>query len=280
LAICCTWLRACSTPPTWPREISRTPLPADGTLDDPINGVLRGNANSNPALAGVRSQVYDEHYLVLNLETLHGEASLQDLIAKLPIVNQQLVPLMQIDVIGGVRYLRYPGGVFEDADNSDDPIDPSPSGLLVAIPRVISRDANGVETVDWIPVVEEIDTQNASGDGANPDPFRITSSHRGIVALRFNYPVQSAVMSSFRQGAGGVFSPNGDNSNEADDSGVTVVDVDGFTPPGTATASDAQFGPNAGSFGLGRQAALAKDVRPFHRLISAQAIYRREIFGN
>ena len=261
------------------REISRTALPADGTLDAPADGVLRGNAITNFDLASVRTQVYDEHYLVLNLDTLQGEATLQDLIALLPVVNQQLVPLMQSDVINGVRYLRYPGGVFEDTDNTDDPADPVPSGLLVAIPRVTSRAANGVETIDWIPVVEEIDTQNAAGDGDNPNPFRITSPQRGMVALRFNYPVQSSTMSGFRQGAG-PFEPNGTNVNTADDGSVTVVDIDGFSPVGTSTSSDQQFGPNAGAFGLGRQAALVQDVRPFRRLITAQAIYRREVFGN
>jgi len=265
------------------REISRTPLPATFTLED----VLYGNASdpsAPPSLRATRQQIFDDHYLVLNVDPssdYHGKGSLRELIASLPIVNQQLVPLMQIDVIGGVCYLRYPGAVFIDDDNSDDPATPPPSGLLVAIPRVIARDpVTGVETIDLVRVVEEIE----SSDPANTeyrDPFQITNPRfRGVVALRFNYPVQSAVMSSFRPGAGGAFSPNGDNSNAADDSGVTVVDVDGFTPPGTATASDAQFGPNAGSFGLGRQAALAKNVRPFHRLISAQAIYRREIFGN
>jgi len=261
------------------REISRTQLPADGTLDAATDGVLRGSAAANPELATVRSQVYDEHYLVLNLDTLHGEATLQDLIARLPVVNQQLVPLMQSDVISGVRYLRYPGGVFEDTDNTDDPADPVPSGLLVAIPRVTSRAVNGVETIDWIPVVEEIDTQNAAGAGVNPDPFRVTSPQRGIVALRFNYPVQSSSMSGFRQGTG-PFEPNGTNVITADDGSVTVVDIDGFSPVGTGTASDQEFGSNAGSFGLGRQAALVQDVRPFRRLITAQAIYRREIFGN
>ena len=31
--------------------------------------------------------------------------------------------------------------------------------------------------------------------------------------------------------------------------------------------------------GLGNQLAFGKIVRPFRRLISAQAIYRREVFG-
>jgi len=37
-------------------------------------------------------------------------------------------------------------------------------------------------------------------------------------------------------------------------------------------------GPYAGTFGLGRQLALAgRTVRPFRKVVSAQAIYRREV---
>ena len=37
-------------------------------------------------------------------------------------------------------------------------------------------------------------------------------------------------------------------------------------------------GPNAGAFGLGKQFALGREVRPFRKLISAQAVFRREAF--
>jgi hypothetical protein len=41
---------------------------------------------------------------------------------------------------------------------------------------------------------------------------------------------------------------------------------------------DGAIGPYAGQFGLGRQLALAgRTLRPFRKLISAQAIYRREV---
>jgi len=261
------------------REISRTPLPADSHS---LEQVLRGDANSDTSLVGVRQQIYDEHYLVLNLDTLHGRASLQELIADLPVVNQQLVPLMISDQVEGTRVLRYPGAIFTDSNTGDDPADPPPSGFVVAIPLVVGRDADGVETVDWIPVVEEIEPNDASDP--RHDPFRLSSELRGVVALRINYPFQSATMSSFRPRA------TGDSSmvrpNAADDAGVGVVDNDGFTPSGAGTQSDNAFGPYAGSFGLGQQAALRSEemtglrhVRPFRRVISAQAIYRREVFS-
>lgn len=251
------------------REISRTPLPPD---DFTLEEVLRTSAADEPALAEVRRRVYDDHYLVLNLDTLHGRGTLQELIGDLPVVNQQLVPVMIADTVGGVRVLRYPGAIFADSDAADDPVDPPASGFRVAIPLVVGRDATGVETIDWIPVVEEIDS------ATNPDPFLLSSEQRGIVALRINYPAQSAAMSSFRPNPAGPFEPNVGNPNVADDAEVTVVDNDGFSPGGMSpVASDASFGTYAGSFGLGRQAALGQLVRPYRRVISAQAIFRREV---
>ena len=47
--------------------------------------------------------------------------------------------------------------------------------------------------------------------------------------------------------------------------------------PGTLL-DDGAVGPYAGPYGLGRQLALAgRTLRPFRKLISAQAIYRREV---
>ena len=254
------------------REISRSSLPADShTLEQ----VLRGNANNDPVLVDVRQRVYDPHYLVLDLDGLHGRASLQDLIADLPLVNQQLVPLMIADQVDGTRVLRYPGAVFTDTDAADNPADPPSSGFLVAIPLVVGRDADGIETIDWIPVVEEIEPTDVSSPRHNP--FRLSSEMRGIVALRINYPFQSASMSGFRS------RPVGDtamgNPNVANDDGITVQNNNGFSPSGNSTQSENAFGPYAGSFGLGRQAAFGNNVRPFRRLISAQAIYRREVFS-
>lgn len=258
------------------REISRTPLPADAlTMED----VLRGNANSEAELTEVRKRVFDDHYLVLNVDTFHGRATLQELIGDLPVVNQQLVPLMVFDQIGGTRVLRFPGAIFTDTDSSDDPTDPPASGFLVAIPLVVSRAGDGIETIDWIPVLEEIQSEQ------NPDPFLITSPQRGIVALRLNYPVQSSVMSSFRANPAGPFEPTISNPNVADDTSVSVVDNDGYSPPGSSTQSDFAYGTYSGQYGLGQQAALGSEqltgsrpVRPFRRVISAQAIYRREVF--
>ncbi len=246
------------------REISRTPLPVEDSYT--LAAVLRGNVITPELedLADFRKHVYDEHYLVLNLDTLHGRSTLQDLIDDLPLVNQQLYPLMIADSINGTRVLRYPGAVLTDTNASDDPSDPRSSGWLVGIPMIVGRDANGIETIDWVPVVEEI----------GEDPFLLTSAQRGVVALRFNYPYQSASMSSFQS------RPLGDSAmgqaNLADDSGVGVVDNDGYSPNGTPVQG--KNNTYAGPYGLGVQLAFGQTVRPYRRVISAQAIYRREVF--
>ena len=95
--------------------------------------------------------------------------------------------------------------------------------------------------------------------------------------LRLNYPVEAATMSSFRQSPGGPLEPNLGFPNLADDQQVQS-EAGTFAPAGELIAPDRQFGPYTGQYSLGRQLAFAQEVRPFRRVISAQAIYRREVF--
>src|SRR5262249_21985003 len=100
---------------------------------------------------------------------------------------------------------------------------------------------------------------------------------RGLAAVRVNYPYQAAMLSGFRQPPAtdiDPIPPNMANAIAADDGGVTQNNV----PPGALVDDGAAVGVYAGQFGLGRQLALAgRTVRPFRRLISAQAIFRREV---
>jgi hypothetical protein len=67
--------------------------------------------------------------------------------------------------------------------------------------------------------------------------------------------------------------PNIGNPIDAQDGAVQELNA----APGT-TLDDGAVGPYAGAFGLGRQFALAgRTVRPFRKLISVQAMYRREV---
>jgi len=144
--------------------------------------------------------------------------------------------------------------------------------LTVGIPRVATRGADGLETIRWVGVVEEI--TNGSFSVASPLP------QRGLAAVRINYPFQAAILSGFQQNAAGPFEPNLDNEILADDENVTESNA-----PSTGAvlgagdfAADA-VGTYAGPYGLGRQLALGQTLRPFRKLLSAQAIFRREVFN-
>jgi hypothetical protein len=274
------------------RELSRTPLP-------PVLSFEEALIEESPLGSGMRpvkDNIYDPHYLVLDLDTLAGRPTLQALVADLPVVNQQLVPLMVPAQVGGRRLLRYPGALLEDNDNSDDPADPEPAGFLVAVPLVESRDADGVETIRWVNVVEDIqqgDEAALLGEHDRTDPFNIVSAHRGLVAVRINYPFQAATLSSFRTSPDGPFEPNIAFPNIANDGGVTELNA---PPGGTPIAPDVPIDPATGqpryagtyggAYGLGEQGALNSPqlaagfpLRPFRRVLSAQAIFRREVFA-
>jgi hypothetical protein len=69
--------------------------------------------------------------------------------------------------------------------------------------------------------------------------------------------------------------PNRANPVLADEGAVQELNA----APGALIGDDGAIGTYAGPFGLGRQLALAGQVvRPFRKLVSAQAVYRREVF--
>ena len=253
------------------REISRTPLPADSTLEDVLAD-------------GSLASIYDDDYLVFDLAGLSGGQNFfVDIVPTWPTLNQQLATMMIVDRpdfdgdgTPDARFLRYPGALL-----TADPANPTPTGYTVGIPVVQSRTGDGTETIRWVPVVEEIDTENNDDDaGTNPDPFQISSAQRGVVALRINYPFQSASMSSFQPSPGGTFGQT-ESLNKANDAGVTELNPDerpGGLTGAPLTDGDVYAGTYGGQYGLGAQGAVNRIVRPYRRVISAQAIYRREVF--
>lgn len=250
------------------RELSRTPLPADATLADPS---LDTHALRDP---GVCSRVFNERYLVLTIDTGSNPITFNGghFLAEFPLVNQQLLPIMIYDEIQGSRVLRYPGAVFSDP-SPDPSLNPPASGYLVRVPvvSVPTFPALPTEQIRWVPVVEGISSPD------KPDPFRVSSEQRGVVALRINYPYQSATMSGFERVPEPIERPSpGNPVNPVEAQGV----LSSSAPPGVGSpvASDFEFGPYAGDYGLGQQAAWAQTVRPYRRVISAQAIFRREVF--
>lgn len=264
------------------RELSRTSLPAAYTFEEAL---------ADPR---VRQSLFDEAYLVINLDTpSSGENLFVDLVPTWPLLNQQLATVMIVDRLdlngdGNLeRILRYPGALIRRTEPLSPPqiegeTQPYPdwveSGYAIRIP-LINRDEFGAETIRWVPVVEEIWSPDSGG--AQPFPLS-SSSTSGVVALRINYPFQSAAMSSFRPNPEGPFEPNLATPNFADDSAFAVSNPDelpGDLIGGPLVAEDGTFaGVYGGQYGLGSQAVLGGVVRPYRRVISTQAIYRREIF--
>jgi hypothetical protein len=236
------------------RELALVPLPAALTFEealewqDPLTG-------ERP----VRERVFDPGLLVLDLSTF---AAGEPVAAGLPVVNRALLPLM----IRDGDLLRFPGALVSEAAW----IRPhNPSGLGVWIPIVQGRDPDtGIETITWRAVLEEVRTDPGDpGSGA----FSVLSPEGGLAALRVNVPLQAAALVQFVPGT---------DAEEplrpalADDAAVTAAPV----PLGSLVVPPGGVGPYSGTYGLGSLEALGAGVRPFRRLIAAQAVFRREVY--
>jgi hypothetical protein len=155
---------------------------------------------------------------------------------------------------------------------------------------VVAREGTSTESIAWVPVLQEI---RAAADADCParGPFSLLYlaaqddcggldadplPDRGLAAVRVNYPYQAATLSGFfpsQPTEADPIPPNLANVIVADDGAVIETNA----APG-GVFDDGAVGPYAGPYGLGRQLAFAgRAVRPFRKLISAQAIYRREV---
>jgi hypothetical protein len=98
-----------------------------------------------------------------------------------------------------------------------------------------------------------------------------------VAAIRINYPFQAGALSGFRtepQTVDDPLPPNLSNMITAADGSVTAP----APPYGTLLPDDPEeFGPYAGRYGLGRQLAFGSTLRPFRKLMSTQAVFRREV---
>jgi len=282
------------------RELSRAMLPANQTFED----ALQTDA--------VRRSIYDDAWLVIDLDAFYaanpGGSVFTDLVPQMPLLNQQLAPLMIVDRpdfnsdgVADAKLLRYPGALLERPVPATPPTGTTypaavAAAFTVAIPVIISRAAGGAESIRWAAVVEEIDTEEQASDNTlpNPDPFLLSQSvvgaadYGGIAAVRIHYPFQSASMAAFRQNSAAPFDPTLGQPLPADDDLITELNPG--SRPGSLTGTeltsgDRYTGVYGGRYGLGALGAMGsaqltnrRPVRPFRRLISAQAIYRRELF--
>jgi hypothetical protein len=263
------------------REISRTPLSATANLMDVLYSNNPGDYSNGPGT--VRTALFDPQLLQFDLTAgIPAGHSVLDVVSTWPIINQMLYSAMIVQpgdqVYNGNsahEYLWYPGAVpCTDSAN--------PNRTVYCVARVDSRQPDGAETITWVPVIEEI----------TPGVFSVASTQGGLVSLRINYGYQSATMSAYPPPKTWPPEPN-DPAWGAHDSEVTPNSTT-YTPVGTAPPP--AVGTYSGPYGLGTQEAWAGlqrtdlvpppppapappvGVRPFRSLISAQAIYRREVF--
>ncbi len=275
------------------RELALAPIRANATFDYALSCDPTDDPN---CLVDLRRRIFDPACLVVDFDDPAVAADPDGYFAAMPVVNRTLRTLM-ITEPSRSNLMRYPGALLSDnVGAACSAVGPSgaagPTGFSVGIPFVASRGGGGVETIAWVPVLEEI---RATQDDECParGPFSLLYMpaqddcgalpsdpvpSRGMAAVRINYPYQAAMLSGFQPSvpvAGDPLPPNVSSPLFADDGSVQETNA----TPGGLLDDGGAVGPYAGPYGLGRQLALAgATLRPFRKLVSAQAIYRREVF--
>jgi hypothetical protein len=277
-------------------DLSRLPLPYDvefpelgqtGYSSTDPEGTTAGGGPNLFSLPDFRNQIFDERLLVLDVDALPapdpGQRWEEAYLSDAPLINRLLAPLMIFDQIGDRRFYRYPGTVVENVGTGE---------LTVLIP-VLTRGADGeLSSVQWRAVVEEI--RDSSGRG--PLSYTADSVLQGVVALRINYPYQAGNLiayqarladGSYTTDPGTILDAEEGVSNSALLAEEAELALDGTLPDGYALfAPDTdQSGTHAGPYGMGRMwarfgnsaASQPVMIRPFRRVLSAQALYRREL---
>jgi hypothetical protein len=254
------------------QEIARMPFPANavlglGVLDPmaptPGQTIVKDDAQ-------FKAQIYDEAKLFVPAGQV--STSFIEFAQTLPLINRLLAPSYIFDAQQDAY--RFPGAIVQNGAGE----------TTVLIPVEV---AGSPGTIRWVAPVEEMT------DDAGVGPFSVTASSSapnfiaGTVALRINYPFQSASMSNF----GPTDNPTGNISEvlSADDARVTEGNTGQYTLVVAANSYADDPGVVAenihgGRFGMGRQIALPFSnvgqfgVRPYRKVISTQAVVRREVF--
>ncbi|MEM7201550.1 MAG: TadE/TadG family type IV pilus assembly protein [Planctomycetota bacterium] len=238
------------------RELALTPLPPDATFEE--------------ALAATSDRIFDPDQLVVDVQGVWDAGlTLDQHFATLPLVNRALRPVFVTDRVGGRTLLRFPGALvtlpvvtgFND-------------GKTVAVPQVVSRTA-GVETIRWLPVVEEI-RSDRNDPATGPFSAASTAVDRGLVALRINIPATASALASYDAPVTWPPEPNAHLLHRIGE-GEIVVEPGAATPTGALVGSEGAH-VLRGDYGLGEMGALTAPVRPFRRVFIGQALFRREVF--
>ena len=293
------------------QEISRMPFQPTqdlglGQLDKCGDADLVCNAPE------FKAQIFDESHLVIADSQWQSMGSFQDYVDTLPLLNRLLVPVMIRQCIdlggpsntnqthgtgspasnGGFWVTRYPGTLVQNCDDE----------LTVLIPIVdYNPDGSGEVILEWVAPVEEMRIDHDDDPGtARVGPFSLdkpsgfTSSDTeasfltGMVALRINYPAQSTTLLNRIDLEDPVQNPDGKRGQIIVRAGGTSIGpdatLDGYTLANVAGRISPASGrpgsdPNAGRYGLGELEALQQIIRPYRKVMTFQAIYRREVFN-
>jgi hypothetical protein len=274
------------------RELAVAPISANVTFEHALSCVPTVDTN---CLVDLKRRIFDPACLVVDFDDPAVSPDPDGYFAAMPVVNRALRSLMITEPVRP-NLVRYPGALLTDGSGEAcSAIGPSgqagPTGLTVGIPFVDSRGGGGAESITWVPVLQEIRGAQ-DRDCPSRGPFSLIydptaddcgpaddlNPTRGLAAVRVNYPYQAAMLSGFQPSgptADDPLPPNVANPILADDGAV----LENNGAPGGPVDDTGTVGTYSGPFGLGRQLAFAgRSVRPFRRLISAQAIYRREVF--
>jgi len=233
------------------------------------------------------SAIYDPAYLVvdaacLGRQAVAAERSAGEELERLldgRMLNRMLRGLMifeRVRIDGEEReFLRYPGALLE-ASSSADPGKPCTTRFTVGVPEVDEANTRIV----MHSVVEE----------AEPGDYSLAGAGTGTVGLRILFPFQAAALSDWRV-VDGVSKPvlaSETDGYSLDTSGVEGAEIlpelDARGPDGSLQAyAQRQSGETipvyGGRLGLGVQGVLGREVRPYRRVLQAQAFAPREVFG-
>ena len=253
------------------QELARTPFSPDGSFKTDLVDINKG--------------VFSEADLVVPVGTNPAD---------LPLINQLLFSVYIYDP--DIDMIRYPGTLVTNGDGDQT--------VVIAVIGPGHRDPEtGVEEItEWHRVVEEI-----IPPGQTVGPYSVLATPEqqgglgqpGMVALRINYPYQSAGLVAYvhTDAGGSIINPPDTIGADgvlnvpviADDFQVTGADTATF--PDQQTLSDAGYtlvnptadpnigaSPNRGTYGFGEAQAFLTTVRPYRKVITAQGIYRREVF--
>jgi hypothetical protein len=268
-------------------EISRFPLSPTGELG---LGDLDATSSSVMYDTDFTSQIYDEKYLVIHDTEWDASTSFNGnfraFVDQLPLLNRLLAQVMVRDNTYSVgnnsntAVTRFPGAVVMNQQSGEE---------TVLIPMLTYNQATGAETlVRFVSPIEEIRIDHDNNPTTKMvGPFSLQkpigfvdlsverSFPTGVVALRINYPAQSTTLVN-RVGAEGEVIVDANDSSLND--GNTGTNYSLLVPAENGLADTTI---HSGRFGLGRQAALLRSagVRPYRKVMSVQAIYRREVFS-